>query len=197
VVDEAANAVAVLGVYFGLIAVLAVAVEAVINWLKILIPWLQGKPSTTDVLKEVEDWLPASEDEEQQRQAALARILALNKALKTIGEAWLSVRTTPAGVVGMVGEAATMYIQQERHRRAAIRALAILLGTTLAFLFQIDTLSILEPFCGPTLGAWGETTSADSLHAIGIVLSGLAASAGSSFWHDWSARLRSAKSESF
>jgi hypothetical protein len=195
-VEEAANTIAVLGVYFALIAVLAVAVETVVNWLKILIPWLQGKPSPTDVLKDIEDWLPVGEDEQMQRQAALARILALNKALKSIGEPWLSVRTTPSGVVGMVGKATTRYIQLERQRRAVIRVLTVLLGILFAFLFQIDTLGILGPLYSPTLAPWEETINADALHAIGVVLSGLAASAGSSFWHDWSARLRSAKSAS-
>ena len=56
--NEFGEVIAVLGVYFAMMAVLAVAVEALISWFKVPIPWLQSAPSPSDVLKEAKDWLP-------------------------------------------------------------------------------------------------------------------------------------------
>jgi hypothetical protein len=191
--DDVANAIAVLGVYFALMAVLAVGVEAVIGWFKIPIPWLQGKPSPSDVINEVRDWLPDEEDEEAKQQTTLARITALNKALVALGEMPLSVRTTPAKIAETVGIATTKYIEQERLRRAVIRLLAIVLGIGFAALFQLDTVELLSPIAETPFDQWKERVNPNSLHIAGLVLTGLAASAGSSFWHDQSARLRSLK----
>jgi hypothetical protein len=189
--DNVTNAIAVLGVYFALMAVLAVAVEAVITWFKIPVPWLQGKPSPEDVLNEVRSWLPQDEQEAQE-----ARINALNKALDAIGEATLAKDVTGTQIAETVGKATTKYVKQERNRRAIIRAIAIVLGIVFAVIFQIDTLDVLGPLYGSALQPWQDRLSADTLHAVGLVLSGLAASAGSSFWHDQSARLRGLKSAS-
>lgn len=191
--DEVANAIAVIGVYFALMAVLSVAVEAVIGWFKIPIPWLQGKPSPNDVINEVKDWIPAGGDPEDKQQATLARIIALNKALEAVGEVPLSARATPAKIAETVGKATSKYIDLERNRRAVIRAMTIVLGVVFAIVFRIDTVGLLAPVAGSALDQWQERLGADTLHAIGLVLSGLAASAGSSFWHDQSARLRSLK----
>ncbi len=189
--DQVTNAIAVIGIYFALMAVLAVSVEAVIGWFKVPIPWLQGKPSPNDTLNEVKAWLPADEGE-----AAKARIIALNKALKAIGEVELDEDTSVADVAEMVGKATTKYIQQERVRRAAIRVMAILFGIGFAVLFQIDTLQLLAPISQPAQAMWQGTLGAGGAHVVGLVLSGLAASAGSSFWHDQSARLRQLKAAS-
>jgi hypothetical protein len=191
--DEVANAIAVLGVYFALMAVLAVGVEAVISWFKIPIPWLQGKPSPQDVINEVRDWLPSGEDEEAQQQTTLARITALNKALVAIGETPLSVRATPAKITETVGIATSKHINQDRIRRGVIRMLAVVLGIGSAALFQIDSVELLAPIAPTALDPWTARVNPNTMHIVGLVLSGLAVSAGSSFWHDQSARLRSLK----
>lgn len=187
--DQVINAIAVIGVYFALMAVLSVSVEAVINWFKVPIPWLQGKPSPSDVLNEVANWLPADE-----AQAAQARIVALNKALTAIGEVELGENASVADLAAKVGQATTRYIQLERDRRAVIRLMAIGFGIAFAWLFQIDTLQLLSPLVGPAQVLWHATLGTDGAHVAGLVLSGLAASAGSSFWHDQAARLRQIKS---
>lgn len=52
------NAIAILGTYVALMAVLSLMVEAVISWLKIPTNSpLKGKPSPEDVLNEVKIWL--------------------------------------------------------------------------------------------------------------------------------------------
>jgi hypothetical protein len=187
--DQVVNAFAVIGVYFALMAVLAVSVEAVINWFKVPIPWLQGKPSPSDVLNEVAGWLSINEAEDAQ-----ARIVALNKALRAIGEMELREDASVSDLVAKIGQATTRYIQVERDRRAVIRLMAIAFGIAFAWLFQIDTLQLLAPLVGQAQVLWQETLGMSGAHVVGLVLSGLAASAGSSFWHDQSARLRQIKS---
>jgi hypothetical protein len=187
-VDQVANAIAVLGIYFAMMAVLAVAVEAVISWFKVPIPWLQGKPSPNDVLNEVKDWIPKEAD------SLKARITALNKSLRAIGDIELKDDTSIEDVVAKVGEATTKHVQKERVRRAIIRVMAIALGVLFAWLFNVDTLSLLSPLFEAVQGTLKETLlNAQGAHLIGLLLSGLAASAGSSFWHDQSARLRQIK----
>ena len=191
--SELANAIAVLGVYFALMAVLAVAVEAVISWCKIPIPWLQGIPSPSDVINEVRVWFPINGEEPTDQQMALARITALNKALFALGEVPLTARATPATIAETVGVATTKYVERERNRRAVIRLMAIVLGIGFAALFQIDTVELLMPIGGSALDPWKDRMNPTTLHVAGLILTGLAASAGSSFWHDQSSRLRSVK----
>jgi hypothetical protein len=189
--DQVTNAIAVIGIYFALMLVLSVSVEAVINWFKVPVSWLQGKPSPEDVLNEVANWLPADEQE-----AVRARIIALNKALRAIERAELKEDASTADIVETIGEATTEHQQQDRVRRAVIRVLAVALGIGFAVLFQIDTLQLLAPVSTPAQAMWQETLGTNGAHVVGVVLSGVAASAGSSFWHDQSARLRQLKAMS-
>jgi hypothetical protein len=189
--DQVANAIAVLGVYFALMAVLSVSVEAVVGWFKIPIPWLHGKPSPDEVLNEVRGWLPREQDAEELE----ARIAALNKSLTAIGETPIEFKDgiKIADVVKKVGEATTVYLRSERDRHGAIRLLAMLVGIGFAAAFQIDSLELLGPLSESARALWLETFGANGSHMVGLLLSGLAASAGSSFWHDQSARLRNLK----
>jgi hypothetical protein len=189
--DQVTNAIAVIGIYFALMMVLSVSVEAVINWFKVPIPWLQGKPSPSDALNEIASWLPANEQE-----AIRVRIIALNKALRAIGQNELKEDASVTDVVETVGRATTEHKQQDRVRRAIIRVIAIALGIGFAVLFQIDTLQLLAPLSAPAQAMWQETLGSNGAHVVGVVLSGIAASAGSSFWHDQSARLRQLKAAS-
>ena len=191
--SDLANALAALGVYFALMAVLAVAVEAIITWCKLPIPWLRGRPSPSDVINDIQAWLPDDPEDQDDHQALLARIIALNRALAAINEPPLSPRATPAKIADTVGKATTKYIELERNRRAVIRLMAIVLGIGFAALFQIDTVELLSPIAEPSLDLWKGRINPNTLHVAGLALSGLAASAGSSFWHDQSARLRSVK----
>jgi len=180
------SAIAVLGTYMALMAVLAIMVEAVISWLKI--PGnspLKGKPSPEDVLKEVKIWLKNEDAVLQQ-----GRIDALNKALASVGETAtkLTAGASTSEITAAAGKATAKYFQNEQKRRGIIRFLAIAVGIFFALTFQIDTLEILSDFTGQTQDLLGSAS-----HIVGIILSGLAASAGSSFWHDQSAKLRSIK----
>lgn len=179
------NAIAILGTYMALMAVLAIMVEAVISWLKI--PGnspLKGKPSPEDVLNEVKIWLKEDETELQQ-----GRIDAINKALTSVGETTaLTIESQVSDLTKAVDKATAKYFQNEQNRRGLIRFLAIFLGILFAFIFQINTLEILSGFTTQTQDWLGSAAP-----AVGIILSGIAASAGSSFWHDQSAKLRGLK----
>ena len=179
--DNIENAIAILGTYTALMAVLAVMVEAVISWLKIpKSSPLKGNPSPEDVLNEVKIWL--KEDEKELHQG---RIDALNKALISIGETtdMLTTESPINEITKAAGKATAKYFENEQRRRGLIRLLAVFLGVFFAFIFKIDTLAIL-----------GNLIDLPTYPIVGIILSGFAASTGSSFWHDQSARLRNLKS---
>ncbi len=203
------NAIAVLGTYIALMAVLAIAVEAFISWLKI--PGnspLAGKPSPEEVLKEVTIWIGKDETELQK-----GRIEALKKALTSVEEIVNKIQGKKTGTsidnvsiekiikeldddtkrtaktIARAADIATKYyFLNEKKRRSIIRFLSIIIGIFFAFLFQIDTLEILKDFVTVPQGL-----PASVVRTIGIILSGLSASAGSSFWHDQSEKLRSIK----
>ena len=186
------NAILILGTYIALMAVLAVLVEAVVSWLKI--PGnspLKGKPSPESVMKEVKVWLTDDEVKD-----ADTRIATLNKALESVGEARQKIVSGSGDLTEItqkIGIATAKHFQNEQKRRGFIRALAIVLGVVFAFIFQIDTFEILKPMTDSALEVISGVIGAGGAHFLGIVLSGFAASAGSSFWHDQSAKLRGIK----
>jgi hypothetical protein len=105
--------------------------------------------------------------------------------------------------------ARTLILRDEKHRDEEIsrlrwmRVISIAVGLSLAVALRVDVGDLLEPIItqkmfivlttpfqvlipGPVGNLLGATT-------IGIILSGLAASAGSTFWHDVLERLQSSK----
>ncbi len=188
--DGIDNAIAILGTYAALMAVLAVMVEAVISWLKI--PGnspIKGKPSPEEVLNEVKIWLKEDEEELQR-----GRIDALNKALVSVGETTnlLTMDSDVSDITKAASKASSRYFEHEQRRRGTIRLFAILLGILFAYIFQIDTLEILGDLLGQAQ-ATDMSVDTSTLHIAGIILSGFAASTGSSFWHDQAAKLRGLK----
>jgi hypothetical protein len=188
--DEITSAIGVLGVYVALMAVLSVGVEAVLDWIKI---WgLKQKVSPSQVLDEIRGWLPEKESESWK-----ARVEALNKSLEAIGNIELlndaTAKDIAVQIADKVREATEKHSEKERRRLGWIRLLALVFGVILAFAFQIDTLALLAPLSTTASDFWLRTVGPYWAHVLGIVLSGVAASAGSGFWHDQSARLRSLK----
>jgi hypothetical protein len=193
--DQFANAIGVLGVYFALMAGLAIAVETVIGWLKLPVKQLQGKPSPEEVMKQMKTWLTEEEFEAQN-----GRIEALKKALAELGETQKAneIKADADGnqIAQWANDALTIYVKKKRDRRAVIRLLTIILGIVFAFFFQINTVQLLLPIFSEAYQQTVLNNLGGLAIVIGIVLSGLAASAGSSYWHDQSARLRNLKNTS-
>ena len=82
------------------------------------------------------------------------------------------------------------YAASQRQRITLLRSLSAVIGIVLAFALQIDTFTILGSFFSADILAalntqWG--------HFGGMILTGLASSAGSSFWHDMLGRVRNIK----
>ncbi len=178
--EEIGVVIAALGVFFAMMAILAIMVEAIIGLLK-LPGWspVKGKPSPEDVLKEVSGWLPNDGTEEE------GKVKALNKAIDAIGkeEIPLLENYDVAKVAETVGKLMTEHVQDEKTRRFTIKVLAITAGTILAVVFNINALEIL-----------GEILTMEKMPDwVGFFVSGIASSAGSHFWHDWSANLRQVK----
>jgi len=188
--DEITSAIGVLGVYAALMAVLSVGVEAILDWIKI---WgLKQKVSPSQVLDEIRGWLP-----EKESDGWKTRVEALNKSLEAIGGIELlddaTAKDIAVQIADKVRDATEKHSDKERRRLGWIRLLALVFGVLLAFLFQIDTLALLAPLSSTASEFWLRTLGPHWAHVLGIVLSGVAASAGSGFWHDQSARLRSLK----
>ena len=82
------------------------------------------------------------------------------------------------------------YAASKRQRITILRTLSALIGIGIAFALQINTFDMLGSFF-----------SADVMKSLdsqvgqigGVILTGLAASAGSSFWHDMLGRVRNIK----
>jgi len=112
--------------------------------------------------------------------------------------------------------AAQVLLQQEdRHRDEEIsrqrwlRVVSVLTGITLAYLLQIDAAVLLDQalpgasatinavlnISGERLHAFWPLLPANSSLTAGILLTGLAASAGSKFWHDLLGRLQTTKEQ--
>jgi hypothetical protein len=96
---------------------------------------------------------------------------------------------------------------EESSRLRWLRAISVLVGMYLAYLLQIDAAELLDAavpgiaetinavfrFSGEELHKLWPALAPDRAITAGIVLTGLAASAGSTFWHDQLDRLQSAK----
>lgn len=98
---------------------------------------------------------------------------------------------------------------QDKSRLRRIRFLSFLLGTGLAYLLQVDSADLLRELFPENatflfltlipqesfLVSWIGSVLRMPVHdfTAGVLLTGLAASAGSSFWHDQLARLRAVK----
>lgn len=99
--------------------------------------------------------------------------------------------------------------EQDKKRVRRIRMLSVFLGTILAYLMQIDSADLLRQLFPPDsafldltlirgesfLLAWipGLLGTADYDLTAGVLLTGLAASAGSTFWHEQLSRLQATK----
>lgn len=202
--EQFVNAIGVLGVYFALMAVLAIAVETVMGWLKL--KKFQSKPSPEAVLEQMKAWMS-----EEEFNKASNRINVLEKTLRELDNGASLINKIKSGkdeandsqIAEWANDAFALYIQEEKRRRAIIRLITIGLGIGFAFIFQIDTVQLLLPIFSEfyqlaLLERIAEFVGNENMGAmfvkfIGFMLSGLAASAGSSYWHDQSARLRNIK----
>jgi len=196
----------VLGAYFAILLVLSVSVETILEPFSFF-KGLQKQASPDDVLKAVEEWLPEGSGEAAKvvaiqtfAEKSKTDLAELDKTAREVTASAAKI-LTDLGYVDQINLAqkeiaiklSTLrerYTASQKQRITFLRTLSAVIGIIIAFALQINSFEILgslfsdeimQSLASP-LGQYG-----------GIILTGLAASAGSSFWHDMLGRARNIK----
>ncbi|GAB4452708.1 MAG: hypothetical protein OHK0041_16160 [Anaerolineales bacterium] len=196
----------VLGAYFAILLVLSVSVETLLEPFSFF-KGLQKQANPDDVLRSVQEWLPEGSGEAAKvvaiqtiAEKTSTDLNELNRTAKSVAESAVKA-LEEMGLEGQVDtarkEAAIKlailrerYAASTKQRITILRTLSAVIGTVIAFVLQINTFDILGSFFSPQVAAALGTP----LGQIGgTVITGLAASAGSSFWHDMLGRVRNLK----
>lgn len=163
---------------------LSVSVETILEPFTV-IPWLRRKPNPDDILsafttgneslkKHVEDLKKIADDAVDLLEAkAKAKVTEIPKEISL---RFASLRRQDR--------------LNEKRRITILRGIAALIGMLIAWELQIDTFDILGGLFPPTVR---EALTQPNLQPGGSLITGLAASAGSPFWHDVLARARNLK----
>jgi hypothetical protein len=186
--------------------VLSVSVETILEPFSFF-KGLQKPVNPDEVLKSVQEWLPEASGEAAKVVAiqTFAQKTKLNmadldktakevsaSALKTLTELGYEsqVNASQKEIAIKLATLRERYAASQKQRITILRTLSALIGIVVAFILQINTFEILGSLfsdqitqsLATPLGQYG-----------GIILTGLAASAGSSFWHDMLGRVRNIK----
>jgi hypothetical protein len=204
--DNITTVLGILGAYFAVVLVLAVSVEAILEPFTSL-PWLRRKPNPDDILDDIKEWLPKGSDLEA-KAAAVERLTS--QARMTEGELLESVgdlREIADQAMESLGPESKItqaqkelalkfaalrrkYALSEKQRISILRVLSALIGMVIAVMLRIDTFDILGVLLPPDVQG---ILTQPGAQIGGILITGLAACAGSSFWHDMLARARNLK----
>lgn len=196
----------VLGAYFAILLVLSVSVETILEMFT-FIKVLQKQANPDDVVKAVQEWLPEGSGEaakvvaiqtyaekakldmaELDRTAKEVAVKA-TETLKQLGfEEQVNIAQKEIAI--KLSTLRERYAATQKQRITILRTLSAVIGIIIAFSLQINTFDILGSFF-----------SADVMRSLdsqvgqigGVIITGLAASAGSSFWHDMLGRVRNIK----
>ncbi|NWG05306.1 MAG: hypothetical protein HXY35_01330 [Chloroflexi bacterium] len=198
--------IGVLGAYFAVVFVLAVSVETILEPFT-SIPWLRKKPNPDDILSDIKEWLPAGSDADA-KAAAIQNLTAEYKAteeslqknvqdLKQIADQAIEALGPDSKVTQIQKDLALkfaslrrQYSLSEKRRITILRVIAAAIGMFIAWELQIDTFDILGELFPPAVR---DILTQPNLQLGGSLITGLAASAGSSFWHDLLSRARNLK----
>jgi hypothetical protein len=205
--EQLTNVLGTLGAYFAVLLVLAVAIESLLSALK-LGGWLRETVSPEQAMKDIKDWLPEG-SQGQAKVAAINNMVTQFKAKKSLVDDQVAaidklVKDTAAAVGNkdavinvesqLVAALVTLrdkFEADEAKRIAKLRALAAGIGFILALFLQIDTFQLLSKLFSENVQA--TIAASNYLHYGGMFLTGFAASAGSSFWHDQLSKVRAIK----
>jgi len=204
--DQIYTVAGVLGAFFAVLLALSISVETLVEPLTGL-KGLQRRVSPDDVLGDIRGWLPPIADAGA-KAAAIANLsyqygLKLGdmqrrlNAIKVVADETAKglglqkhVDDTEKKLAIFMAALREKYEVSESKRISFLRMIAALVGVIIALVLRINTFDILgplfpdsiKPLLGTALGQVG-----------GIIVTGLAASAGSSFWHDQLGRVRAIK----
>ncbi|GEM_PF-770611 len=196
----------VLGAYFAILLVLSVSVETLLE----PFTWFRGlrkQASPDDVLKSVQEWLPEGSDEAKKVVAIQAfasqtrtnmddvekTVRALREdAVKALTEMGLEaqVNTVQKDIALKLATLRQKHASTEKSRITTLRVVSAVIGIAIAFAMQINTFEILGVLFPEDVIASLNTPVGQ---IGGMIATGLAASAGSSFWHDMLGRVRNLK----
>lgn len=197
------QALGILGAYFAVLLVLAVAIETILEPIS-MFKGLRKKVSPDDFMKDVKDWLPDNSPAATQAasittfmseyDATIDDLASRVEKLKTVVDETSEAFGTDA-IIGEAEKKLAIYLAEirkkynldERKRIAILRGISAAIGIGLAFWLQIDSFSLLTDLLPKGF-------IVDPL--LGMLVTGLAASAGSSFWHDMLGRVRATKEAS-
>jgi len=196
----------VLGAYFAILLVMSVSVETILEPFSFL-KGLQKQANPDDVLKSIEEWLPEG-------SGAAAKVIAIQSIAKSTRTSMENLdETARAQVVSAVETLKQLgletevdlarkeiaiklstlrekYASTEKQRITFLRLLSAIIGILIAFALHINTFEILGSLFSDQI----TQSLASQLGQIGgIFLTGLASSAGSSYWHDMLGRARNIK----
>jgi len=196
----------ILGAYFAILLVLSVSVETLLE----PFTWFRGlrkQASPDDVLQSVQEWLPEGSDEavkviaiqtfasqtKTNMEEVKKTVDALREdAVKALTEMGLEaqVGTVQKDIALKLATLRQKHASTEKSRITTLRVVSALIGILIAFLMQINTFEILGVLFPDDV----ITSLKTPIGRIGGMLAtGLAASAGSSFWHDMLGRVRNLK----
>ena len=118
----------------------------------------------------------------------------------------VSIAATSESAAAVMLKLSDEHRDEENSRLRWLRVLAVFVGTVLAYLLQVDATKVLATAIpgisnvvnlviikGPALHKFWSVFSELNDLTPGIILTGLAASAGSAFWHDQLDRLQATK----
>jgi len=202
--NDIGHVLGILGAYFAVLLVLAVAVEAILDPFK-LFKGLRKKVSPEDYMKDVKEWLPANSKGKASASAIANFVEEYDAGVKDLEERVKEISAVAKETATALDADATgaqqklavymaairsKYALDERKRITILRVVSAIIGVVLAFLLKIDTFDLLIDLF-PT-DAQTLLSSAEANFG-GMLLTGLAASAGSSFWHDQLGKVRALK----
>lgn len=196
----------VLGAYFAILLVLSVSVEGILETFSFF-KGLQKTASPDEVLKTVQEWLPEGSGEAAKVVAiqTFAEKTSINieeldktarevstKAVETLKELGYEeqVNTAQKEIAIKFSTLRDKYAASQRQRITILRTLSAVVGVIIAFILQLNSFEILGSLFSDEIMS---TLSTPAGQIGGIILTGLSASAGSSFWHDMIGRARNIK----
>jgi len=196
----------ILGAYFAVVLVLSVSVETILEPFTSL-PWLRKKLDPDDILKDIKEWLPTGSDLDAQVTAIQSlttdakmtegQLLKGVQDLKQVADDALESLGPKSKVTQAQKDLALKfaslrrnYALNEKHRITLVRIISAVIGIVIAIMLQIDTFDILGVLFPPQVQL---ILTQQNAQIGGMLITGLAASAGSSFWHDMLGRVRNLK----
>lgn len=198
---------ATLGLMFFLFLVLATAVEVILEVFrgvleKFGITWTKGKVTLEEALRLSREFAPGNGDLAARLQSVqavasqvtarakdeIARLEQIRAGIGAAGVDTTAVSTELGRLAGLVKE---HLAASERNRVFILRAIAALVGCALVYWADFHVFRILaadetaRSLLGSLKGLQGEL--------VNVTVGGIAAAAGSSYWHDMLDKVRSAK----